>query len=191
MLSFMRVPIRNKSDRPLTLFIELQCDQFEVPAGGEAIVRLEDGRPHSIDLDDGWVTIWDEGCNASVEVISSGDKRIDDALMLVRVWLHRLGASEEALLIDAAVDRFELTIGYFAARDQVFRAFYGGFSHQKDTTDDTTLAACYRAGISAARLNEAARKAQSFPELGSAPFDTDTVRSAFDKALGKSVNLEV
>lgn len=181
----MRVPIRNKSDRSLTLFIELQCEQFDVPAGGEAIVRLEDGCPHSIDLDDGWVTIWDEGGNASVEVISNSDKCVDDALMLVRVWLHGLGASDEALLIDAAVDRFELTVGYFAARDSVFRAFYGGFSHQKNTTaDDTTLAACHRAGVTAARLNEAARYAQSFPELGSAPFDTDTARSAFNMALG-------
>jgi hypothetical protein len=181
----MRMPIRNKGDRPLTVLVELQCDQFEVPVGGEAIVRLEDGRPHSIDLEDGWVTIWDEGGDASVEVITSGDKRIDDALMLVRVWLPRLGADDEALLINGAVEAFELTVGYFAARDRVFRAFYEGFANEECTSSaDTTLNACYRAGVTAARLNGAARKTQSFPELGSAPFDTDTARSAFDRALG-------
>ena len=181
----MRVPIRNRGDGPLTVFVEVQCDQFEVPVGGEAIVRLQDGRPHSIDVEDGWVTIWDEGCNASVEVITSGDKRIDDALMLVGVWLRRLGADSEAQLVDGAVERFELRVGYFAARDRVFRAFHEGFSHEESTSsDDTTLAACYRAGATAARLNGVARKARSFPELGSAPFDTETARSAFDRALG-------
>lgn len=181
----MRVPIRNKGNGPLTVFVELECDQFEIPVGGEAIVRLEDGRPHSIDVEDGWVTIWDEGGNASVEVITSGDKRIDEALMLVRVWLHRLGAEDEALLIDGAVESFELTVGYFAARDQIFRAFHEGFSNGECTPSaDTRLIACYRAGVTAARLNRAAREARSFPELGSAPFDTDTARSAFDRALG-------
>jgi hypothetical protein len=81
----MRIPIRNKGKRPLTVFLELQCDQFEVPVGGEAIVRLSDGRPHSIDVDHDWVTIWDEEGDASVEVISNRDKRVDDALMLARV----------------------------------------------------------------------------------------------------------
>lgn len=181
----MRIPIRNKSNRPLTVFIEVQCEQVEVPVGGEAIVRLEDGRPHSIDIDDAWVTIWDEGSNASIEVISSSDQRVDEALSLVRVWLHRLGADDEARLIDAAIERFELAIGYFAARDRVFRAFHEGFSHQTSTlSDDPALEACYRAGITAAHLNEAARKARSFPELGSAPFDTDTARLAFGRALG-------
>ncbi len=180
----MRIPIRNKGDRPITLFIEVQCDQYEIPAGGEALVRLEDRRPHSIDLYDGWVTVWDEGFNASVEVISHDDKRVDEALMLVRGWLHRLGAIDEALWIDAAVESFESTSSYFAARDQVFRAFYWGFMHQENMAlGDITLTACYRAGSTAARLNDAARKAQSFPELGSAPFDTNTVRSAFEAAL--------
>jgi hypothetical protein len=57
----MRIPIRNKGGSPLTVFVELQCDQFEVPVGGEAIVRLADGCAHSIDVDRDWVTIWDEG----------------------------------------------------------------------------------------------------------------------------------
>ncbi len=181
----MRIPIRNKGTRPLQIFVELQCDQFEVPVDGEAIVRLTDGRPHSIDIDDEWLTIWDEGGDASVEVISNTDKRIDDALMLARIWLHRLGAESEASLIDNAVDKFETGIGYFAARDIVFRAFHGGFSSEGNRSqEDETLAACWHAGATAARLNDAARNARSFPELGAAPFDTDTARSAFKRALG-------
>jgi len=58
----VRIPIRNKGAKPLTIFIEPICDQYEVPAGGEAVVILEDGRPHSFDVfEDGWVSIWNEG----------------------------------------------------------------------------------------------------------------------------------
>lgn len=180
----MRLPIRNRGSRSLTVFVELQCDRFEVPVGGEAIVRLADDRPHSIDVDDAFVTIWDEGGNASIEVISISDKRIDDALMLARVWLHRLGAGTEALLIDETVERLEPSVGYFAARDRVFRAFYAGFSGADSVSQENKLlAACCLAGSTAARLNNAAREARSFPELGVAPFDTDAARSAFSRAL--------
>lgn len=58
----MRLPIRNYLSSSLTIFIEPICDQFEVPAGGEAVVTLEDGRPHSIDVHpDNWISIWNEG----------------------------------------------------------------------------------------------------------------------------------
>lgn len=181
----MRIPIRNKGERPLTVFVELQCDQFEVPVGGEAIVRLADGHPHSIDVEDAWITIWDEGGDPSVEVISNSDKRVDDALMLARVWFHRLGAEADAFLLDDTVERLEPTIGYLAARDRVFRAFHTGFSGSNvSSQQDETIVACWRAGMTAARLNDGARKAQTFPELNAAPFDTDTARSAFDRALG-------
>ncbi len=181
----MRIPIRNKSEKPLTVFVELQCDQFEVPVGGEAIVRLADDLPHSIDVFDAWVTIWDEGGDASVEVISDSDKRVDEALMLARVWLHRMGAEDEALRLDDTVESLEPTIGYLAARDRVFGAFYTGFAgHDVPSTNDETIVACWRAGATAARLNEAARKARTFPELKAAPFDTDTARTAFARALG-------
>lgn len=116
-----RIPVRNKGERPLTAFVELQCDQFEVPVGGEAIVRLADGRRHSTDVDRDWVTIWDEGGDASVEVISNNDKRVDDALMLARAWLHRMGAEADALLLDETVESLEPVIGYFAARESVFK----------------------------------------------------------------------
>ena len=181
----MRIPIRNRGTRPLQIFVELQCDQFEVPVDGEAIVRLADGRPHSIDVDDEGITIWDEGGDASVEVISNTEKRIDDALMLARVWLHRLGAEDEASLIDSAVEKFETRIGYFAARDDVFRAFHAGFSGEDNLSqEEEILVECWRAGATAARLNDDARNAQSFPELGAAPFDTNTAQSAFKRALG-------
>ena len=188
----MRLPIRNKLDRVLTIFIELECGQYEVPVGGEAIIRLEDGYPHSIDIDDAWVTIWNEGGLAAVEVIVAIDKRVDDALMYSRIWLHRLGAKTEASLIDDTVENLELSEGYFAARDQVFRAFHSGFLREDAADGDLDapipdshrLAACYCAGTRAGRLNRAAREARSFPELGAAPFDTDAIRSAFAKALG-------
>lgn len=182
----MRIPIRNKGEIPLTVFVELQCAQFEVPVGGEAIVRLADGHPHSIDIDCDWVTIWDEEGDASVEVISESDKRIDEALRLAGVWLHRMGAKADALFLDGAVERLEPAVGYFAARDRVFRAFHLGFSgHDLPSLTDEAIVACWRIGTTAARLNEAARKAQTFPELGgAAPFDTDTATSAFNRALG-------
>ena len=180
----MRIPIRNKSESSLTVFVELQCEQFEVPVGGEAIVRLADGRAHSIDVDLDWVTIWDEEGDASVEVISSSDKRVDDALMLARVWLHRMGAGNDALLLDSTVKSLESEIGYFAARDRVFRAFHAGFTgDDAPSQNDKTVIACWRAGATAARLNEAARKARTFSELSAAPFDTDAARTAFNRAL--------
>lgn len=105
--------------------------------------------------------------------------------MLARVWLHRLGAEADALLLDDTVERLELAIGYFAVRDRVFRAFYTGFSGGNvSSQQDETIVACWRAGVTAAQLNDGARKARTFPELSAAPFDTDTARSAFDQALG-------
>lgn|GEM_PF-5014727 len=72
----MRLPIRNYLPVPLTLLLEPLCDQYEIPPGGEAIVTLEDGRPHSLDFHpDNWVSLWDEGKNpmATVEVYADQD----------------------------------------------------------------------------------------------------------------------
>jgi hypothetical protein len=68
----MRLPIRNYLSTPLTIFIEPVCDQHEVPAGGEAVVFLEDGHSHSIDIHpENWVSIWNEGPEgATVEIFS-------------------------------------------------------------------------------------------------------------------------
>lgn len=58
----MRLPIRNYLSTPLTIFTEPVCDQYEVPPGGEAVVTLEDGHPHSIDIHpENWVSVWNEG----------------------------------------------------------------------------------------------------------------------------------
>ena len=63
----MRLPIRNYLPSAMTVFIEPICDQFEIPAGGEAVVTLEDGHPHSIDLHpDNWVSVWNEGPELAV-----------------------------------------------------------------------------------------------------------------------------
>jgi len=66
----MRLPIRNYLATPLTLFIEPYCEQHEIPPGGEAIVILDDGEPHSLDVhQDNWVSLWDEGTTrAEVDV---------------------------------------------------------------------------------------------------------------------------
>ena len=65
----MKLPIRNHSASPITLFIEPRCEEHEIPPGGEAIVTLEAGRPHSIDLHPNqWVSLWDEGTNPLAEV---------------------------------------------------------------------------------------------------------------------------
>lgn len=63
----MRLPIRNYLPAPMTVFVEPICDQYEVPAGGEAIITLEDGHPHSIDLHpNNWVSVWNEGFEPAV-----------------------------------------------------------------------------------------------------------------------------
>jgi hypothetical protein len=52
---------------PLTILIEPSCDQYEVAAGGEAIVTLEDGHPHSFEIhQDQHISIWNEGVEPAV-----------------------------------------------------------------------------------------------------------------------------
>jgi hypothetical protein len=169
--------------------MEPLCDQHEVPVGGEAIIRLEDGPPHSIEIDEAWVTIWDEAASATVEVISENDKSVDEALSLAVVWLHNLDAGSDGVAINKAVEKLEPCEGYLGARARVFGAFYegfrgGGINPTTDTAELRTedLAACYRAGEAAARLNQIARSDASFPGPGVGPFDTDTVQAAFGRA---------
>jgi hypothetical protein len=57
----VKLPIRNYTDKPLGLFVETMCDEYDIPPGGEAIVVLVDGRPHSIDVHEGLVAVWNEG----------------------------------------------------------------------------------------------------------------------------------
>src|SRR3546814_1356828 len=64
--------IRNYLSSSLTIFIEPICDQFEVPAGGEAVVTLEDGRPRSIDVHpDNWISIRSEERRVGKECVST------------------------------------------------------------------------------------------------------------------------
>lgn len=65
----VNLPIRNYTDAPVTLFIEPYCAEHELPAGGEAVVTLEKGFPHSIDIHpDRWLSLWDEGSTALARV---------------------------------------------------------------------------------------------------------------------------
>ncbi|WP_443750656.1 hypothetical protein [Asticcacaulis solisilvae] len=69
----MKLPFRNRLSTPLTIFIEPHCDQYEVAFGGEAVITLEDGKPHSIDIHpDNWISIWNEGkALAQVEIFDN------------------------------------------------------------------------------------------------------------------------
>lgn len=185
----MRLPIINKFDRPLTVFMEPICDQFEIPPGGKAIVRIDDGYLHSIEFADAWVTVFDDSTRACVEVVCEHDMRVDDAITLASTWLHNLGAITDAKLINRVVEELEPTVGYLHARKQVFISFHDGFKsapHPVTTNEkpnDVNLAACYQAGAAAARLNKTARRSFSFPGFGKGPLDTGVVRSAFSRAL--------
>ena len=86
----MRLPIRNKSERALTIFFEPVCDEYEVPPGGEAIVLIEDGALDSIDVFEGQVSIWDNGAEARVEIISDQHNEVVDTLSVARSWLSQL-----------------------------------------------------------------------------------------------------
>ena len=177
----MRLPIRNKSSRPLTLFLEMICDEREIPPGGMAIVRIADGALDSIDVHDGQVTIWDDSCEATIEVVSESDMRVDDAIMLARCWLNGFGARDEAQLIGETVDVLEPVVGYFKARRQIFAAFHDGFASEEGNMPVTCAD---RPSAASPPLRGTARRKRSYPHLNaSAPLDTDTVRSAFARAL--------
>lgn len=77
----MRLPIRNYRAEPITLCVEPLCDEYEIPAGGTAIVILQDGRPHSIDIHpDRWITLWDEGSDPEAEVSIYDTHQFDSGL---------------------------------------------------------------------------------------------------------------
>ena len=68
----MRLPIRNRSDKPIALVIEPHVTEYELPPGAVAAVLLEDGLEHSIDVFEDQVTVWNQG-GADAEVrISPG-----------------------------------------------------------------------------------------------------------------------
>ncbi|HEY6816059.1 MAG TPA: hypothetical protein VI168_11010 [Croceibacterium sp.] len=190
----MRIPIRNKGSVPLTIFIEPVCDHYDVPVGAEAIVRLEDGCPHSIDIFDDHIRVWDEGSDSSVEIVTAEQQSLFHALSLVRVWLPRLGLGESASAVEESVDGLETRAGYLNAHALVFGAFYFGFQTkeaQRNPVDgllpawagSASLTRAYDAGGAAAYSNLLARRDASFPGPGLGPLDTETVRTAFSQSL--------
>ncbi len=191
----MRLPIRNKTDWALHIFIEPWCDDYEVPPKGEAFVHLEDGLPHSIDVFDGQVSIWSEGAEgAKVDVVSEGDQSIAQALSLARVWLFQLGGRDVAMWMEEALDRLEISEGYLISRARTFAAFHAGFTakeaEQKPKgpelaawSGENDLAAAWIAGGAAAWLNRRARLRFAFPGWGKGPLDTDHARESFARAM--------
>jgi hypothetical protein len=68
----MQLPIRNKTTEPLTLCIEPVFTEYRIPAGGTALVTLDDGENHSLDyFDEGWITLWNEGVTPAVVEIQA------------------------------------------------------------------------------------------------------------------------
>ncbi|MFC7498559.1 hypothetical protein ACFQRC_04910 [Enterovirga sp. GCM10030262] len=191
----MKLPIRNRTSDPLTLFIEPYCDQHEIPPGGDAIVTLADMEPRSLDFHpENWVSLWDEGANeAIVEVITKEQNVVIDALAFARRWLYRFGGRGEAAAkdLDAAVEREEKIIGYVRARFTAYQAFRDGFRSKEAQSDGAVLpqwtgskalAAAYRAGGAAAYFNQRTRCEPALIDLGEPPFDTDVARRTFDEA---------
>ena len=194
----MKMPIRNYTSQPLTLFVEPYCDQFEIGPGEEAIVTLEEGRPHSLDLHaDNFVSLWDEGQSeaAIVEVVSKDQNLVVDALSFARGWLFHFGSEGEAAArgIDTVVEREEPGSGYVGARFAAYKAFREGYRAMQSQPhpDDSALpqwdgraalAGAYRAGCMGAVFNQRVRLKPDLVELGEAPFDTDTARLKFEQA---------
>jgi len=65
----MKLPIRNLGTKPLRIFMEVYCDEYEVPPGGEAIITLDEGL-ESIDVYEDQVTVWDKGWKAQIEIVT-------------------------------------------------------------------------------------------------------------------------
>ena len=66
----MRLPIRNLTSQPIRLFIEPECDNYEIPVGGGAVLKISNG-PHSIDIREDEVIFWNNGNSFSTVEISS------------------------------------------------------------------------------------------------------------------------
>lgn len=193
----MKLPVRNYTSTPLTLFIEPYCDRYEIPPQGEAIVILDDGEGHSLDFHpENWVSLWNEGrSDAVVEIVSKEQKIVVDALGFARTWLHRYGSEgvQAAQDLDSAIEREEKRVGYLSARFAAYQAFREGFRRKAAEVEPDSaalprwrgraaVAGAYRAGGVAAYCNHRTRLDPGLVELGEAPFDTDTARRKFDEA---------
>lgn len=193
----MKLPIRNRTSTPLTLFIEPHCEVHEIPPGGEAIVTLDDGEPHALDFHpENWVSLWNEGASlAVVDLVSEEQNKVVDALGFARLWLHHYGPQGRTAAkdLDDAVESEEKRAGYVRARFAAYKAFRQGFRAKaaEAEPDDKplpgwrggkTLAGACRAGAVAAYCNHRTRLDPGLIELGQPPFDTDVARRKFDEA---------
>ena len=193
----MKMPMRNRTSQPLTLFVEPYCDEYEVGPGEEAIVTLEQGAPHSLDFhSENFVTLWDEGLNeaAIVEVVSKDQNLVVDALSFARTWLFHFGTEGEAAAkdINTIVEREEPASGYVGARFAAYKAFRDGYRemqsqpHPDDALPEwngrAALSGAHQAGCMAAAFNQRVRLTPNLIELGEPPFDTDTARLKFEQA---------
>ena len=189
----MKLPVRNNSTKPLTLFLEPYCDEYVLAPGLEAIVWLGDETPVEIEFYDDRVVIWHrDEWQPSAEVLSEGEQSIVTSLKLAQAWLEKRDkASFDA--IGDEISRLEKTDGYVKARACVFAAFHSGFCakilevspHGAVTpvwSGPASLAACYRAGGVAAYQNHLCRGDDAFPGPGIGPFDTEFARLAFQRA---------
>jgi hypothetical protein len=74
----MKLPVRNRNSAPLLLIIEPFYETFEIPPGGEALVTLRDGCPHSIDVhEDHCLTIWNESTFPAEVVVFSTQPSVE------------------------------------------------------------------------------------------------------------------
>jgi hypothetical protein len=192
----MKLPIRNRTASPLTLFIEPNCHQFEIPPEGEAIVTLDDGPAHSLDFhSENWVSLWNEGGEAVVDIVSKEQQSVVDALNFARMWLFQYGSLGEAAAkeLDDAVKAGERARGYVETRFAVYRAFRVGFrakaaeaepsdARLPDWSGGKALAGAYRAGGVAAYCNYRTRLEPKLIELGEPPFDTEVALEKFSDA---------
>ena len=72
------VRIRNQGERPLNLFIEIECEEHRVPPGGEAIVTLAPG-PHEIDVYEDGLTLWNNAMDGvRVKIVEPGSSDGDN-----------------------------------------------------------------------------------------------------------------
>jgi hypothetical protein len=193
----MKLPIRNHTSQPLTLFIEPYCDQHEIAPGGEAIVFHGDEKAPILDIHpDNWIALWDVGeTEAVVEVVSKEQVAVVDTLSFVTGFLFQFGAEGKVAAkdIENAVEREEELSGYVEARFAAYRAFREGYRIKQSQIDTAgaalpqwsgqeTLVGAYRAGGVGAVFNRRVRLEPTLIDLGKPPFDTDYARLKFEEA---------
>ena len=126
-------------------------------------------------------------------MVTKEQNAVIDALAFARGWLFHYGGRGKAAAkdLDAAMDRDERATGYLRSRCAAYIAFRAGFRAQDAQPDEAvlpdwpqsnTLAAAYRAGVTAAYFNHWTRLDPGLIELGEAPFETDAARRNFDEA---------